>query len=128
MDDAYQRYVHVNLPHARTIAARIGRTLTALGAFGHEGNGAAVALQAALLQVEKALEPFDEDPPESETLLAADGVAELGRELVRAILDTPCRNDRLGQLLRNLFECLGLGAEGADLSLKCGERPDSPLR
>lgn len=128
MDDSYERYVHVNLPHARTVAARIGRTLTALKAFGHEGNGGNAALQAALLRVEQALEPFDEDPPQQEALVAADAVAELGRALVGAILETPHRNDRLGQSVRNLFECLGLAAEGAELSLKCGERPDSPLR
>jgi hypothetical protein len=47
---------------------------------------------------------------------------------VGAILATPCRSDRLGQHVRNLFECLGLAEEGAQLSLKCGERPDSPMR
>ena len=36
--------------------------------------------------------------------------------------------NRIGQCVRNLFECLGLAAEGAALSLTCGERPDSPLR
>jgi hypothetical protein len=30
--------------------------------------------------------------------------------------------------VRNLFECLGLAEEGLVLSVKCGERPDSPLR
>jgi hypothetical protein len=30
--------------------------------------------------------------------------------------------------VRNLFECLGLAEEGAEASLKCGERPNSPLR
>jgi hypothetical protein len=30
--------------------------------------------------------------------------------------------------VRNLFECLGLPEEGAEQSLLCGERPDSPLR
>ena len=36
--------------------------------------------------------------------------------------------DRLGQHVRNLFECMGLPEEGALLALECGERPDSPLR
>jgi len=59
---------------------------------------------------------------------AADEAAALGRALVAAILATPCRGDRLGQHVRNLFECLGLPEEGAELSLRCGEKPDSPLR
>ena len=45
-----------------------------------------------------------------------------------AIVETPVRNDRLGQNVRNLFECLGLAEEGRTLSLVCGERPDSALR
>ena len=57
-----------------------------------------------------------------------DHLADLGRLLVSSILATPCRSDRLGQSVRNLFECLGLPEEGATLSLECGERPDSPLR
>ena len=37
MDDRdYERYVRINLPHARTIVQRIGRSLEALGAFAEE--------------------------------------------------------------------------------------------
>ncbi len=38
------------------------------------------------------------------------------------------KDDRLGQTVRNLFECLERGAEGAALSLRAGEDPRSPLR
>ncbi len=61
-------------------------------------------------------------------MAAADEVAARARTLVAALLTTPFRGDRLGQGIRNLFECLGLAEEGADLSLECGERPDSLLR
>lgn len=129
MSDAdYNRYVHINLPHARTIVARIGRSLEALGAFGETGNGGAFALHAAYDELEKVLREFDEDPPMEAALKAADAAAGRGRGLVEAILKTPTRGDRLGQSVRNLFECLGLADEGATLSLQCGERPDSPLR
>jgi hypothetical protein len=37
-------------------------------------------------------------------------------------------DDRLGQAVRNLFECLELGEEGAEISLRAGENPDSALR
>ncbi len=127
-DEAYARYVHINLPHARTIAGRIGRSLEALGAFGTAGNGGASALRTAYEELVEAVDPYDEDPPIDDAIRAADFVAGFGRTLVEAIVETPVRSDRLGQWVRNLFECLGLASEGAQLSLRCGERPDSPLR
>lgn len=120
-DEAYRRYVQINLPHSRTIVARLGQTLEALGAFGD-------ALHDAYDALEAAVRDFDEDPPMDEALRSADAVADLARALVDAILAGRRRNDRLGQWVRNLFECLGLADEGARLSLGCGERPDSPLR
>jgi hypothetical protein len=127
-DEAYRRYASINLPHARTVAARIERTLEALGAFGEGRNGGAFALREALRAVERGLMPYEEDPPMAEALLAADDAAVLARALVEEIVTSDTRSDRLGQHVRNLFECLGLAEEGAALSLRCGERPDSPLR
>jgi hypothetical protein len=127
-DEAYRRYVHINLPHARTIVSRLGRTLEAFGALGEAGNGSAPGLLDAYDALEEAVKDFDEDPPLEAALRAADEVAGRGHALVEAILATPCRGDRLGQSVRNLFECLGLAQEGAELALRCGERPDSPLR
>jgi len=127
-DEDYHRYVRINLPHARTIAARIGRTLEALGGFAEGGDGGALAQHGTFDALEQGLRAFDEDPPPEEALASADAAAERARVLVDAILETPARSDRLGQHVRNLFECLGLAEEGATLSLLCGERPDSPLR
>jgi hypothetical protein len=127
-EEDYRRYVLINLPHARTIVQRVGRTLEVLGGFAEAGNGGAVALHAAFEGLEGSLRDFDGDPPAEEAVAAADTVAAKARTLVGAILATPCRSDRLGQHVRNLFECLGLAEEGAQLSLKCGERPDSPMR
>jgi len=126
--DDYDRYVHLNLPHSRTVIHRIGRMLEFLGAFREDGNGGALALHAAFDALEKEAAPYDEDPALQAAVTAADGLAARARTLVGAILETPLRSDRLGQHVRNLFECLGLAAEGAELSLQCGERPDSPLR
>jgi hypothetical protein len=127
MDDRdYERYVRINLPHARTIVQRIGRSLVALEAFPEEGSPGEV--YDALLALEAALREYDEDPPAHVALPAADAAAGRARLLVAAVLETPIRGDRLGQHVRNLFECLGLSEEGATLSLQCGERPDSPLR
>jgi hypothetical protein len=127
-DEDYRRYVRINLPHARTIVQRIGRTLDALGGFGHEANGGAQALSEALADLGGTLRPFDADPVAETALRAADEAAAKGRALVDAIALGHCQSDRLGQHVRNLFECLGLPEEGAALSLRCGERPDSPLR
>lgn len=127
-DENYRRYVPINLPHARTIVTRIGGSLEAHGAFGEAGNGGTGALHEAFLALERAAQPFDEDPPEKDAFAAADALAVHARSLVAAIVETPARGDRLGQLVRNLFECLGLPEEGAELALRCGERPDSPLR
>lgn len=127
-DAAYRRYVQINLPHARTIVGRIGRSLEALGGFAEQGDGGALELHAAYAGLQEAVTPYDEDPGLEDALAAADGIAARGRALVDAVLDTPCRGDRLGQSVRNLFECLGLPEEGAELSLRCGERPDSLLR
>jgi hypothetical protein len=127
-DEDYRRWVSVNLPHARTVAQRIGRSLEAHSAFGESGNGHAAPLAGAFDALERRLRGFDEDPPAEEALAAADETAVLARALVEAILASPARGERLGQNVRNLFECLGLPGEGADLALLCGEKPDSPLR
>jgi hypothetical protein len=127
-DHDYQRWARLNLPHARTILQRIGRSLEVLGAFGEAGNGHVAPLAAAFDEVEQRLRGFEEDPPAEEALAAADEAAALARTLAAAILATPFRGDRLGQHVRNLFECLGLPEEGAELALLCGEKPDSPLR
>jgi hypothetical protein len=127
-DEAYRRYANINLPHARTIVQRIGRSLEALGAFGETRNGGAQVMHEAFERLEQEVEPFEEDPAQDAAIKAADAIAERARTLVGAIVDSPARGDRLGQHVRNLFEVLGLAEEGATLSLRCGERPDSPMR
>jgi hypothetical protein len=126
-DAAYERYVQINLPHARTVAMRVGRNLEAISALG-EAASVESALAEALEALERVVSGFDEDPPMEAALVAADVVAKRARAVVEAILETPARNDRLGQHVRNLFECLGLAEEGRTLSLLCGERPDSAPR
>ena len=126
-DEAYCRYVRINLPHAHSIAGRIARTLEVLGAFGEGGNGIG-ALRAVWTRLEEALAGFADDPPFEEAVRRADEMAVLARDLVDAIVVRQLRNERLGQHVRNLFECLGLAEEGAELGLRCGEPADSLLR
>jgi hypothetical protein len=126
MTDAYERYVHINLPHSRTVLARIGRMLEFLHAFADATGGP--ALHAAFQALEREAEPYDDDPALAAAIAAADALAARARTFVEALLQTPLRSDRLGQHVRNLFECLGLPEEGARLALQCGERPDSLMR
>jgi hypothetical protein len=127
MADPYERYVNINLPHSRTVLARIGRMLEFLDAFAEDARGGP-ALHAAFQALERETEPHDEDPALAAAIAAADALAERARTFVEALLQTPVRSDRLGQHVRNLFECLGLPEEGAELSLRCGEKPDSLMR
>jgi hypothetical protein len=115
----------INLPHAHTIVGRLVRWF--------EGMAEPATLEATpvpelLAELDRCLRPYPEDPPEAEAKVAAEEAAKVARRLVEEIERAGFQGDRLGQCVRNLFECLGLGAEGAELSLRCGERPDSPLR
>ncbi|MBI4462796.1 MAG: hypothetical protein HY653_07825 [Acidobacteria bacterium] len=119
------RYAFINLPHAQTILDRLlRRLLNELPPVTLEGT----ALPDLLTELDRLLRPHVEDPPEAVAVVLADQAAALARCLVDEIEQVGCGSDRVGQCVRNLFECLGLAAEGAELSLRCGERPDSPLR
>jgi len=69
---------------------------------------------------------LDDNPPNASEL--RDEAADLGRALVDAIESAGIVNDRLGQYVRNFFECLELGEEGARISLRAGENPNSLQR
>lgn len=115
----------INLPHAHTIVGRLARYL--------ESRTSPIAVDETeiperLTSLDSLLVKFPNDPPESVALRASEAAAEHARALAAEIVRAGYAGDRLGQCVRNLFECLGLPAEGAQLSLQCGERPDSPLR
>lgn len=119
------RYAFINLPHAHTIVSRLVRWFSV-----QEGVRPfdETCLPDLLADLDRLLRPYPDDPPEAVAVRLADQVAGVARELVLEIEAAGFRGDRLGQCVRNLFECLGLGPEGAELALRCGERPDSPLR
>lgn len=119
------RYAFINLPHAHTIVGRLVRWFAALE---DTTSYEATALPGLLAELDSVLRPYPEDPPEAVAVQVADEAAGVARRLVEEIEKADFRGDRLGQCVRNLFECLGLGREGAELSLRCGERPDSLLR
>jgi hypothetical protein len=120
--------VALNLPHAGRVARRIVRFLPQAAPAG--GGEAAAALGIAVKLV-NLLDPWmdaDENPPGEQALALRDRAAELGRELVSLIEKGGLGHDRLGQCVRNFFECLELGLEGADISLRAGEDPRSLQR
>ncbi|MDO8544810.1 MAG: hypothetical protein Q7S40_30570 [Opitutaceae bacterium] len=121
--------ISLNLPHAGRIVHRIARLLPSREKNGH-GEEADGALKVAVALVE-LLNPFlelDENPPGEIGRQVAERAAALGRKLVDHIERGGFGGDRLGQCVRNLFECLELGREGAINSLRAGENPASVQR
>jgi hypothetical protein len=120
--------IPLDLPHAGTIAMRIARQLSAHGpAFPPESE----TLLEAVADLVAVLQPYrvsGENPLEAEAHQVVQQALRLGRLIVDEIEKLDWREDRLGQHVRNLFECLEYGEEGARISLRAGEDPDSLQR
>lgn len=116
-----------NLPHAATIARRIEARLVATKVAARPD---ADDLVTAVGELRECLDTYDggDDPPEEEGAAAAEEAAVLARRVVDEIEKLEAGEDRLGQSVRNLFECLGMGEEGAGISLRAGEDPGSLMR
>lgn len=115
--------IPLNLPHAATIVHRI---------LYHLRNGkAGEELMTRAGELVALLEPW-RDREDNGSADAAEAArlkaAELGRVLVDGIEREKLGQDKLGQAVRNLFECLTLGEEGVSISLRAGENPRSTLR
>lgn len=120
--------IPLDLPHAGRLASRIVRLLERhceeLGLDAPEVLDVAERLDVLLSRYVE----LGENPSDKEAAEAGAKAAELGRQLVAALEAAAIRGDRLGQYVRNLFECLELGKEGAEISLRAGENPDSLQR
>ncbi|MBC8141210.1 MAG: hypothetical protein H7Y38_07190 [Armatimonadetes bacterium] len=120
----------LDLPHAGRIAHRLcrvlaNRTAGSLSPGYDEAEEIAGELNELLFLVRLQNEGV-EDEAESDRL--RDSAATLGRRLTDTIERYRIGDDRVGQCVRNLFECLGMGREGAILSLRAGENPHSLQR
>jgi len=116
--------VPLNLPHAGRVARRL---VTYLHRDGHESTAAA----ATAVELVDLLDPYyesDENPARAVGERVREQAAQLGRRFVDQIELDALGHDRLGQAVRNLFECLELGREGAAISLRAGEDPASMQR
>ena len=115
----------INLPHALTVLGRVAYHLQRRAQPALLEQTRAGEIIAALEQV---LAPYVADPPPETAQRVAEKAAAQARLLVEECVRSGYQSDRIGQCIRNLFECLGRAEESVELSLKCGERPDSPLR
>jgi hypothetical protein len=118
--------IPLDIPHAGRIADRI---LTLLGRHIEELNVDAPEALDVAERIWSLLFRFtgeDDNPLDAPRL--RDEAALLGRQLVDEMERAHIASDRLGQLVRNYFECLELGAEGAVISLRAGEDPRSLQR
>ncbi len=113
--------VPLNLPHAATVAGRIRHHLATEDAPTLERVSRLISVLAPFAQ-------SGDNPPDDESTRVIAEVATLLRAIVADIERLRCGHDRLGQAIRNLFECLELGEEGATISLRAGESPKSALR
>ena len=127
---AQRPYFHValNLPHAGRVARRILPLLPARGASGGVHAEAAQTVVRELLELLDPCLEADENPPGPAGARLRDRAAGLGRKLVDHVERGGFGGDRLGQCVRNFFECLELGLEGVDISLRAGENPGSMQR
>ena len=118
--------IPLDLPHAGRIADRIAtlveRHTEDLGLDAPVAVEAAESLSAFLFRNASG----EDNPPDA--MRIRDEAAGLGRHLVDVLEAAHITGDRLGQLVRNLFECLELGQEGAEISLRAGENPKSLQR
>lgn len=120
--------IPLDLPHAGRLAGRIQNLLERHA----EEQGLEIP---GVLDVAERLSNLlfrftddDGNPPDAEALRIREEAATLGRRLVDEIEANAIAGDRLGQYVRNLFECLELGEEGAAISLRAGENPGSLQR
>jgi hypothetical protein len=120
--------IPLDLPHAGRISDRIVSVLQRQS--DERGVDASDAIDTAekISNLLFRYSATDENPPDAEALAVRDEAAALARELVDQIVAAGITGDRLGQFVRNLFECLELGEEGAEISLRAGEDPRSLQR
>jgi len=112
--------IPLNLPHAGTVAGRIVYHL--------QRRGVPIECAKKLLALLDPYRDRDDPPSPEEAKRVVEEAARLGRGIVEEIERAGAEDDRLGQSIRNLFECLELGEEGARISLRAGEDPNSALR
>jgi len=124
-------HVPLDLPHACTVADRILNYLRQRleGPGGNEPPYSELRERIGTLHL--TLVPYKvmgENPEKVEAEEIRQEVAALLRLIVDDIARLNLGGDRLGQCVRNLFECLEMGQEGSEAGLRAGENPNSLQR
>lgn len=118
--------IPLDLPHAGRIADRI---LILVEKHAEELEIEAPHVIESAEQLWSLLFRYSgEDDNPANAMQIRDEAAAVARQLVDNMVAVNLVSDRLGQLVRNLFECLELGEEGAEISLRAGENPKSLQR
>ena len=120
--------IPLDLPHAGRLADRI---LSLLERYIEEKGLEAPAVLDAADRLSNLLFRYSseaDNPEESEAGRVREEAAVIARELVESAEAVGIVFDRFGQYIRNFFECLEMGEEGASISLRAGENPDSLQR
>ncbi|MCU0317304.1 MAG: hypothetical protein MUC92_12000 [Fimbriimonadaceae bacterium] len=111
--------IPLNLPHAAKVAQRLVGRLDPTSPKSH----------ALAQQLAEFLNPCAyEEPSPAEAVITSSEALALLQLVVAAIVEEGQGNDRVGQAVRNLYECLERGEEGARQGLVAGEDPRSPQR
>jgi hypothetical protein len=113
----------LNLPHAATVAHRILYHLR-----GRSAPDESLQRAGGLVVLLEPWRDLEDNGPPDEAEKSRQSAAALGRLIVDDIEKNGVGSDRLGQAVRNLFECLAMGEEGAQISLRAGEDPRSTMR
>lgn len=120
--------IPLNLPHAGTISGRMEYYIRGKIKVLTDEHRALLQRVNRLQELLGPIRAAGENPTDLEAQRVVGEAADLGRRIVDGIDALNLGTDRLGQAIRNLFECLERGEEGAQLSLRAGENPDSALR
>ncbi len=113
----------VNLSHAATVARRI---CARIAQSAPQETDCESLEQASLILAELYPYSYDElDPSPPEQMIVVSHTLDLTRHLVNLIQIEKIGNDRIGQSIRNLYECLGRSEEGNHMGLLAGENPNS---
>ena len=111
--------IPLNLPHAGKVALRIHDIVRLRS--DHE-DGKYDELCAVCMRLVVLLDPYlrsGENPCAEDANSIVREAAELGRLIVDGIEENGLGLDRLGQAVRNFFECIELGVEGAEEAFDC---------
>lgn len=112
------------MPHAATVAVRVFQRLQELDV---DPQSRALEL-ARELAGEIGRYRVLGDPEPAEAMIAQADALDRARKLTHQLQAEGIGSDRLGQSVRNLFECLGHGQEGSEAGLRAGEDPNSLQR